>query len=152
MTKVGLLIDEARVAELRRDADRLKNILSNFPDEWEVSLLLKEYPAEKAAELLRLYGFYLTFYGRAKNLKDYSARAKDALTDAHKLFTEQRNAAKAAESNVLLAFCYWNAGEVENCEAFLGLSEMDFHEPVSHPVVLQIKINQLMLLCWMERF
>jgi tetratricopeptide (TPR) repeat protein len=152
LTQAVLLVDEARNAELRRDIDSLKNILETVWTDFETLPSFTEYPPELRAELLRLYGFFLTFYGRAKNLRDYHAKAKDVLTLANKIFTDEKNAAKAAESNVLLAFCYWNAGEVENCEAFLKLCELDFPENLTHPVALQIKINRLMLLCWLGRF
>jgi hypothetical protein len=145
------LLDEARNAELRRDADSLKDILQIFWSDAETLPSFSDYPPEIRAEMLRLYGFYMTFYGRAKNFADYQAKAKDVLTLANKLFLEQQNASKAAETNVLLAFSYWNAGEVENCEAFLKLSDVDFGGDTQHPVYLQIKINQLMLLCWMDK-
>ncbi|MBS1797813.1 MAG: tetratricopeptide repeat protein [Acidobacteria bacterium] len=143
-------MDEARNAELRRDIDLLKNILQNLWPDSETLPTFAEFRLDIRAELLRLYGFYLTFYGRAKNLKDYHARAKDLLTLANKIFLEEKDKAKAAETNCLLAFCYWNAGEVENCEAFLKLVEIDFTD-TGHPVYLQVKINQMMLLCWLGR-
>ncbi|MCD9185692.1 MAG: hypothetical protein LUM44_04620 [Pyrinomonadaceae bacterium] len=110
-----------------------------------------EFENPLRAELFRLYGFYLTFAGRAKNKKDFHLRAKDALTIAIELFEKENLSEKAAESKVILAFAYWNNGEVPNAEALLDMVEMEFSENKFHPVNLQIKINRMMLLCWAER-
>lgn len=151
-TELLNLIEEVRNAELSRDTNSLREILlSVWKDDNRVPDFAEYEPAIRA-ELLRLCGFYLTFHGRSRNLTDYQLRAKDALTNAIEIFQAEGLADKAAESKINLAFCFWNSGEVEECEALLSLVENDFNENKIHPVYLQTKINRMMLLCWCEKF
>jgi tetratricopeptide (TPR) repeat protein len=146
------LIEEARNAELCRDTDSLRKILQIVWEDNNRVPDFAEYEPVIRAELLRLCGFYLTFHGRSRNLTDFHLRAKDLLTNAIDIFQTEGLVDKAAESKINLAFCFWNSGEVEECEAFLSLVENDFNENKLHPVYLQTKINRMMLLCWCERF
>lgn len=146
------LLEEARNAELCRDIDSLRTILQTVWNEENGVPTFAEYESAIRAELLRLCGFFLTFYGRSRNLRDYQLKAKDVLTNATEIFQLEGLADKAAESKIILAFCYWNCGEVSECEALLGLVENEFNENKIHPVYLQIKINRMMLLCWCEKF
>lgn len=150
--KLIQVIESARNAESCRDINELQKILQTCGDlHGCLNDLFTDCENALRAELLRLYGFYLTFAGRAKNQKDFHLRAKDALTISVELFTRERLTAKAAEAKVILAFAYWNNGEVENSEALLELVEHDFRGEHHHPVSFQIKINRMMMLCWSGR-
>ncbi|MGC2238981.1 MAG: tetratricopeptide repeat protein [Pyrinomonadaceae bacterium] len=48
----------------------------------------------------------------------------------------------------MLAFCYWNEGEVSECEAILDFVEAEFGKNLLHPVYLQICINRLLIYFW----
>jgi tetratricopeptide (TPR) repeat protein len=152
VTEILHLIEEARNAELCRDVDSLRKILQTVWNDNNRLPTFTDYEPAIRAELLRLCGFFLTFYGRSRNLRDYQLQAKDLLTNATEIFQSEGLADKAAESKIILAFCYWNSGEVSECEALLSLVENDFSENKIHPVYLQIKINRMMLLCWCEKF
>jgi tetratricopeptide (TPR) repeat protein len=147
-----LLIEEARDAELCRDTDSLRNILQTVCDFNDCLNDFNEYEPAIRAEFLRLCGFYLTFAGRAGNFSDYQERAKDILTNVIEIFDNLKLSDKSRETKIILAFCYWNRGEVFECEALLGLVESEFSENKIHPIYLQVKINRLMLLCWDEKF
>jgi tetratricopeptide (TPR) repeat protein len=146
------LIEEARNAELCRDIDSLRKILQAVWNDDTCLPTFAEYEPPIRAELLRLCGFFLTFYGRCRNLRDYQLRAKDVLTNAIDIFRAEGLADKAAESKIILAFCYWNSGEVQECEALLGLVENDFSENKLHPVYLQLQINRLLICYWGNNF
>jgi tetratricopeptide (TPR) repeat protein len=146
------LIEEAGNAEMCRDIDALRKILQTV---WKVNDRLPaftEFEPSIRAELLRLCGFFLTFYGRCRNLRDYQLQAKDVLTNAIEIFHAEKLFDKAAESKIILAFCYWNSGEVSECEALLSLVENDFSDNKIHPVYLQIQINRLLILAWNKKY
>lgn len=142
------LIEEGRNAELYRDVDSLRKILLTVWSDHNSLPTFAEYEPAIRAELLRLCGFFLTFYGRSRNRKDYQLQAKNVLTNAIEIFQAERLIDKAAESKIILAFCYWNSGEVSECEALLDLVENDFSENKVHPIYLQIQINRLLVLTW----
>lgn len=144
---VLLLIEEARNAELCRDTDSLRKILQTV---WNVEEIPNFYNYDEVirAELLRLCGVFLSFYGNAQNLKNYQIRGKDLLTNAVEIFEANQLADKVAEAKVMLALCYWNEGEVHECEAILNLVEAEFGKNLLHPVYLQICINRLLIYFW----
>lgn len=145
------VIKQAKHAELCRDVFSLQKILQNFLTNNDCLSQFREFEPKIRGELLRLYGFYLTFYGRSQNLKDFQIRAKDVLTNAVEIFDLEGLPEKSAEAKIILAFCFWNNGEVSECEALLKLVELDFQANKLHPVYLQLKINQMMLSCWSEK-
>lgn len=142
------LIEDARNAELCRDISSLRNILLKVWDDNNRLPDFAEYEPAIRAELLRLSGFFLTFYGRSRNLRDCQFQAKDLLTKAIDIFDSEGLVDKAAESKIILAFCYWNTGEISEAEAILALVENDFANNKLHPVYLQIQINRLLILTW----
>lgn len=142
------LIEEARNAELCRDIDLMSNILSEVWTDIEKTPDFSNYGEILNAELLRLYGVFLSLYGNARGLKNYQTRGKDLLTAAIEGFSKNNLFDKAAEAHVMLAFCYWKAGEISECEAILDLVEMDFGKNPMHPVYLQICINRMLVCFW----
>jgi tetratricopeptide (TPR) repeat protein len=145
------LIEEARNAELCRDTQSLRKILQIV---WSVEETpnFNNYDEPIKAELLRLCGVYLSFYGFAQNFKDYQVRGKDLLTNAIEIFEVNKILDKAAEAKINLAFCYWNVGEVNECEAILDVVQAEFGENLLHPVYLQICINRLLIYFWSQEF
>jgi len=148
-TKVLQLIEEARDAELCRDVDSLRNILQAVWADTNVTPDFQSYGEILNAELLRLCGVFLSLYGKySLNLKNYQSRAKDLLTNAIRMFEANNLPDKAAEAHVTLAFCYWNAGEVSECEAILNIVEADCGTNPLHPIYLQICLNRLLICFW----
>jgi tetratricopeptide (TPR) repeat protein len=143
------LIEEARNAELCRDTESLRRILQGI---WiiEETPNFDNYEEPIKAELLRLCGVFLSFYGNAQNLKNYQIRGKDLLTNAVEIFEANQLLDKAAEAKVMLALCYWNEGEVNECEAILKFVEAEFGKNLIHPVYLQICINRLLIYFWSQ--
>jgi tetratricopeptide (TPR) repeat protein len=143
------LIEEARNAELCRDVDSLRKILQSV---WNIEKTpnFDNYDDAIKAELLRLCGVFLSFYGIARNLKNYQLRGKDLLTNAVESFESTELLDKAAEAKINLAFCYWNLGEINECEAILEIVENDFGKNLLHPVYLQLCINRLLIYFWSQ--
>jgi tetratricopeptide (TPR) repeat protein len=143
------LIEAARNAELCRDTESLRKILQTV---WNIEETpnFSNYDEAIKAELLRLCGVFLSFYGIAQNLKNYQLRGKDLLTNAVEIFEVNKLLDKAAEAKINLAFCYWNLGEVNECEAILNFVEAEFGKNLLHPVYLQICINRLLIYFWSQ--
>jgi len=92
------LIEYARDAELCRNLDLFRQLLSAFWENIEEEPNLKAFAPPFRAELLRLCGVFLNQLGRARGLADYQIRAKDILTQALEIFEIEDSRDKAAET------------------------------------------------------
>lgn len=146
------VIEEAKNAELCRNVAASQEILRTVWEDFTADPDFAGCEPAVEAELLRLCGVFLSFYGSAKNEKNFQTRGKDLLTRAIGIFESEKLLDKAAEASVMLALCYWNAGEVEECEAILETIETGFTDNHLHPVYLQICVNRMMTLYYRENF
>lgn len=145
---VERLIEDARDAELCRNIELSREILSPVWRNIESEPELEAFEPLVKAQLLRLCGFFLSFYGRSRGIRDYQLRGKNLLTHSIAIFEEQGVTDSAAEANVMLALCYWYAGEIEESELILETVENGFSGNELHPVFLQIRVNRLMIHYW----
>src|SRR5687768_1474369 len=152
LNKVLQLIEEARNAELCRDVELMQAIVKAFWEDFDRSPDLSGYKNPIRAELLRISGAFLSFFGYARGQKDYQIRGKDLLTEAIEALKAENLTDKAAEAKVMLAHCYWNTGEIEESEALLEMVEAEFGERVFHPVYFKICINRLLTMIWKKKF
>ena len=151
-TNVLKLIEDFRNAEMCRDVELMRTAIEPIWKDFDSVPSFGSYQNPVRAELLRNAGVFLSLYGQAKNKKDYQAKGKDLLTRAIEDFESVNLTDKAAEVKVMLAFCYWNSGEVEESEAILKMVEVEFGENSLHPVYFQIRINRLLMLIWKRDF
>jgi tetratricopeptide (TPR) repeat protein len=142
------LIEEARDAELCRNFDLFREILSSFWEDIESEPEITLFVPTIQAELLRLCGVYLSHFGRARGLTDYQLRAKNILTRAIELFEIHRCSEKAAETKVALANCYWFSGEISEYDDLIRIVEEEFLVEPRNPVSIQIKLNRLLVANW----
>ena len=147
-SKLALLLEEAKNAELCRDIEESRRIFSSFWQDIEVDPDVSDFEAINQAKLLRLCGFFLSSLGRSQNKPNYQSRGKDLLTKATEVFEELDHLDDAAEARAMLAVCYWYEGEIEECETILQFTEEQFKNDQSHPVYLQIRLNRLITLHW----
>ncbi|HEX8287874.1 MAG TPA: tetratricopeptide repeat protein [Pyrinomonadaceae bacterium] len=147
-----LIIEEAKNAELCRNVRLSQEILRNVWDDFAIDPKFDYCEPKIRAELFRLCGVFLSLYGSARNKNDFQLRGKNLLTKAINIFEAEGLHDKSAEANVMLAFCYWNGGEVEECEAVLETIESGFAENQLHPVYLQSCVNRMMTLYYNEKF
>lgn len=147
-SKLTLLLEEARDAELCRDIEESARIFSLFWQDIETDPDVSEFETVVQAELLRLCGFFLSWLGRSQSKANYQLRGKDLLTRAIEIFEELEQFNKMAEARVMLALCYWYEGEIEECESILQFTEEQFKENQLHPVYLQVRLNRLATLHW----
>lgn len=152
VSEVLLLIDNARDAELCRNLAESQRALSPVWPDIEANPDFSKFPLLINAELLRLSGFFLSFYGKSRNKRDFQLRGKDILTEAIRIFEQEKAEHKAAEAKVMLALCYWYSGEVSECDAVLDQVEHEFAGNQLHPVYLQIRVNRLMVLFWNQNY
>jgi len=137
------LIEEARNAELCRDIPASQSILSAVWKNLDEEPTVKGLGNALQAEILRLCGFFLSYYGKAKNLKDYQERGKNLLTNAIEIFEAENLPDKSAEAKITLSLCYWYEGAVNESETILSQLEAEYSENTLNPVYLQICVNRL---------
>ncbi|HEX8370336.1 MAG TPA: tetratricopeptide repeat protein [Pyrinomonadaceae bacterium] len=140
------LIEEARNAELCRDISALKLILTPILEDCNDEPLIADLESSLQAEILRLCGFFLSYYGRSHNLKSYQERGKDFLIRAIEIFNKKVLPHKAAETKVTLSLCYWHEGAISECETILKETEAEYTNNQLHPVYIQICINRVITL------
>jgi tetratricopeptide (TPR) repeat protein len=137
------LIEDARNAELCRDISEYRRILNVVWENLDSEPTLEGLDNVIQAELLRLCGFFLSYYGHSRNLKDYQERGRNFLTRAIEIFEGENLPDKAAEAKVILALCYWYEGAVRECEVILSEIESEYASTPFHPVYIQICVNRI---------
>src|SRR5688572_4574846 len=125
-TDVLKLIEDFRNAEMCRDVELMRAAIEPIWIDCDKLPDFAYYQESVRAELLRNAGVFLSFYGQAHALSDCQSRGKDLLTCAVEVFQTERLFDRAAEARVMLAFCYWNTGEIEECEAILETVQAEF--------------------------
>lgn len=142
------LIEDARDAELCRNLELFREILSSFWDDIEAEPDLSNYSPTDRGELLRLCGVYLSQFGRARGLADHQLRARDFLFKALRQFEAAGAAEKAAEAKVAFANCFWFSGEVREYDDLISAVEEEFGANPGHPVSIQIALNRIFVAIW----
>jgi tetratricopeptide (TPR) repeat protein len=142
------LIEEAKNAELCRDIPASQRILGAVWKNLEEDPILNGLEGTLQAEILRLCGFFLSFYGRSRNLKVYQERGRNFLTKAIEMFDCEQLPHKSAEAKVILAACYWYEGAIAESELILSETEAEYKHNQLHPVYFQICVNRLLIHYW----
>jgi tetratricopeptide (TPR) repeat protein len=143
ISEVLNLIEDARNAELCRDISEYRRILNAVWENLDGEPTLEGFDNVIQAELFRLCGFFLSYYGHSRNLKDYQERGRNFLTRAIEIFEDENLPDKAAEAKVILALCYWYEGAVSECEIILSEIESEYANSPFHPVYIQICVNRM---------
>jgi tetratricopeptide (TPR) repeat protein len=146
------LIEDARNAELCRDIATYRKVLNPVWENLEDEPSLGGLNTLLQAEIFRCCGFFLSYYGKSRNLKDYQERGKNFLTKAINLFDAENLPDKSAEAKVILALCYWYEGAIAENELILSEIENQYADNHFHPVYLQICVNRLMSHYWKDEF
>jgi tetratricopeptide (TPR) repeat protein len=142
------LIEDARNAELCRDISEYRRILNAVWENLDDEPALDGLDTLLQAEILRLCGFFLSYYGHSRNLKNYQEREKNFLTKAIEMFDREKLPDKAAEAKVILAHCYWLEGAISECELILAETEKEYADNQLHPVYFQICVNRMLTHYW----
>ncbi|HEX8737359.1 MAG TPA: tetratricopeptide repeat protein, partial [Pyrinomonadaceae bacterium] len=146
------LIEDARNAELCRDIQACREALNPVWENLEDEPALAGLDNIVQTEILRLCGFFLSFYGRSRGMKDYQERGKDFLTNAIETFESENLPDKSAEAKVILALCYWYEGAVAESEFILAETEAEYSQNQLHPIYFQICVTRLLIHYWKEEF
>jgi tetratricopeptide (TPR) repeat protein len=142
------LIEEARNAELCRDIPSCQRILSAVWKNLEDEPALDGLGIDVQAEILRLCGFFLSFYGRSRGLKDYQERGRNFLTKSIEMFDCEHLVDKSAEAKVMLALCYWYEGAISESELILSETEVEYEDNQLHPIYFQVCVTRLLTHYW----
>jgi tetratricopeptide (TPR) repeat protein len=142
------LIEDARNAELCRDISEYRRILNAVWENLDDEPALGGLDTLLQAEILRLCGFFLSYYGHSRNLKNYQERGKNFLTKAIEMFDCEHLPHKSAEAKVMLATCYWYESAIDESELILAETEKEYADNRLHPVYLQICVNRMLTHYW----
>src|SRR5262249_18513840 len=111
-----------------------------------------QYEIFEQAELLRLSGYFISFYGKSKNIRHYQERAKNLLTSSIELFSRLNLKENASEARVILALSYFYEGAIAESETIFSETVNEFNGDHLHPVYLKGRVNQLLVLHWKSEF
>lgn len=146
------LFEEILKAESSQDVDFLHKTFQAFHSDSDTEPSFKDYNDLERACLFRYYGYYLSSYGKAKNISSLQERGKNLLTKAINLFSELNETEKSLEAQVILGICYFYEGSISEGEAvFSSISEC-FEGNHLHPIYLRTQLNTILLLHWKGEF
>lgn len=150
---VSTFIKTAQLLELSQDLEELAALFkqTDVLNDLEENPSVEEFPQQVQGEILRLVGFFLSNYGRAKRIAEMQERGKDLLFRAIEYFESVNQWDNAAESKCQIALCYWREGAVAEAETFLEDAESRFVDNKFHPAYLRIQVNRMIILYWSER-
>ena len=143
---IEVLIEAARAAEERRDADSLHKILKPVWPDLDGEPILPDATPSETAELLRLCGFFLGYWGHLKNKPDYQERGKDILSAAIDLFESEGLEDEAARARLNLAWRYQQQGSHEEAAVILDYIKSQFQSRKRHPLYLCIQVFECVAL------
>ena len=151
-TEIEKIIAEAKEAEMCRNLISLEKILAPvFFDHSQNPLIPRDNPFLKA-EIYRACGFFLSYYGRSKNKRDYQERGKNFLTISIETFLSAESFNQAADAQIILATCYWHLGEYEECEIVLGDVESRYQDKQLSTIYLRACIFRLHMLNFVQDY
>ena len=140
---ISQIIESGRNAELSRDIEGFIDVFRDIWSDLDSDPEFYQFDVPAQAELFRLTGFFLSYFGKAKNLPAYQERGKNLLTKSIIQFTQLDERYKVAEAKVMLSACYFAEGAIEEFELILEETKREFEGNHLHPVYLQICINRL---------
>lgn len=143
LSTISQIISNGWELEASRDID---GAIENFKPIWSNVDEIPDFSAfdlNHQATLYRLSGFFLSIFGSIRGVKLYQERAKDLLCQAIELFTELNDKYGIADTQNVLAVCYYNEGSILEAEAILEQTVNDFLDNYLHPVYLRNRNNLL---------
>lgn len=134
------MIAEAQNAEACRDIKLLGQVLEPvLSDRGDLEDIPGVTAAERA-ELLRLAGFYLGYYGNLNAKPDFQERGKDLLSQSIDLFESEGLEEEAARARLNLAWRYLQQGSHNEADIILDYTKEVFGKRRSSPVFLRLKL------------
>lgn len=142
-TEISHLIEIGWDLEARRD---LEGVLENFAPIWaniDEEPDFSKYEILEQAALYRLSGYFLSYFGKARNKKNFQERSKDLLSKAISLFMEAGEFHLVAEAQNCLSTCYFHDGSLVESEIILEQTAEDFLSDSLHLIYLKNRGNLL---------
>lgn len=146
------VLEDARVAELRRDSGALQEILSPFWSDLKNEPTFSSEDHLIQGEFLRLCGLFVSACGHSQGIGNYQERGKDLLSKAISHFEAEDCLHKVNETKVSLATMYYYEGRVDECSAILEEAGSHYERNQLHPVYLSVCINQIGVLHWKRNY
>lgn len=147
-TTLARIFENAWNAEISSDVETLYSIFQTVWENIDEDPNFEEYEDLERAQLFRYYGYFLSHYGKAKNISSYQERGKNLLTKAIDLFSHLNLAEKATEAEIILGLCYFYEGAIEESEAIFNHISDLFKTNQLHPLYLRTQLNSTLILQW----
>lgn len=151
-TVLHTLFEQILRAEVSQDVDFLHRIFQNIWENPDEDPSFEEYEGLERALLFRYYGYYLSSYGKAKNLSSYQERGKNLLTKSIELFSVLNETEQALEAQIILGLCYFYESSFSESEAIFDNISNHFEGNHLHPVYLRTQLNMVLVLHWKGEF
>lgn len=136
------LISRAADVLNKRDFESFRKIIADIWNDIEETPDFSKF-RKQMPELIHLAGEFLIHYGKTNNLRNYQERGKDLLTNAIDIFFAQKKNDKALNSQIVLAFAYYQQGSNDGFEAYLLDVESQFRGNRKQDNFLKLQINLL---------
>ena len=148
ITTLARVFENAWNAEVSSDIETLSSIFQTVWKNIDEDPNFEEYDDLERAQLFRCYGYFLSHYGKTKNIPSYQERGKNLLTKAIDLFTILNFPEKAIEAEIVLGLCYFHEGAIEESEAVFSQISNLFQDNQLHPLYLRTQLNSTLILQW----
>ncbi|MEK7723099.1 MAG: tetratricopeptide repeat protein [Acidobacteriota bacterium] len=152
ISNLSTLVEMVRLSE---QSLNYQDTISAFRDFWsdiDREPDFSEFTLSQQGELFRLSGYFLSRYGKHKNLVNYQERGKNHLTKAVEIFTSSGQIEKIAEAQNALSICYYYEGAILEAEAILEQTANDFLKNKLDLLYLQNRGNLLMTKLFRGKF
>ncbi len=146
------LIQNARNFEIsnfiNESLDLFKPIWGDIEEDPDFSC----YTQRQGAELYRLCGYFLSIYGKSRNVKLYQERAKNLLTKSIELYDLLGMNDHSAEAKVVMALSYFYDGAIQESESILRQVSELYEADHLNPVFLKACLNRLLVMHWKSEY
>lgn len=147
-TTLARFFEDAWKAEVFSDIEALYSLVQKVWENIDEDPSFEEYEDLEKAQLFRYYGYFLSHYGKAKNIPFYQERGKNLLTKAISLFYSLNLPEKALEAEIILGLCYFHEGAIAESETIFKHISDQFEGNHLHPLYLRTQLNSTTILQW----
>jgi tetratricopeptide (TPR) repeat protein len=152
ISNISKIVELVNLSEQTRNFDESISAFQEIWNDIDTEPDFSEFTPIQQAELYRLSGYFLSRYGKHKNLVNYQERGKNHLTKAIELFTQFGEFRKVAEAQNALSICYYYEGAILEAEAILEQTANDFLENKLDLIYLQNRGNLLMTKLFRKKY
>jgi tetratricopeptide (TPR) repeat protein len=140
--KAELCCELAKKFEHKGEYEEARRVLGDYWQRIGERPKLAGLEPGTAGEVLLRAGVLTGIIGSNNQITGAQERAKDLLTESHRIFQTQRNKKKIAEAQTELALCYWRTGEIDEARDLLkeALSSLTIDSELKAKAIIRMAI------------